>query len=213
MNTLFRTLAACGLATVAFSATAAADTYHHVDQLALAIERQAKQLASETRHYRHTPEYAHLVADAHKMAELAEHMHDVAHQHGSLAHLESDLAELDAQFHHFESLIRRIEWRAAHRHGHWHGHVHGDTAHVKRLLHSIEDDIHHLQADLRSLRTPRHPAHRYHVGRPVIETTPRWDGYRSRPHSSGFGQSRGHREYRGRGITIGGGSSRFTIRF
>src|SRR5688572_28728805 len=121
MNSFFQTLAACGLVTVAFSASASADTYSHIDQLALKIERQAKQLLNESRHYRHAAEYSHLVADAREMSTLAEHMHDVAHQHGSLDHLESDLAQLNAQFHHFESLINQIEWRSAHGDGHVHG--------------------------------------------------------------------------------------------
>ncbi|TWU14982.1 hypothetical protein Pla52o_55190 [Novipirellula galeiformis] len=215
MTTLFQTLAACGLVIVAFSTSASADTYHHVDQLALQIDRQAKQILSESRHYRHTPEYSHLVADAREMSELADHMHEVAHHRGSLAHLESDLAKLDAQFHHLESLIDQIERRSARGRGH----IHGNTAHVKRLLHSIEDNIHHLQADLRSLRTPRYSVQPYTSARPVIGT-PYWSGYGARPHSSGFGHARGHHDQhagehhgRSRGITIGGGSSRFTIRF
>ncbi|QDV45678.1 hypothetical protein Enr13x_55570 [Stieleria neptunia] len=201
--TLFaKTFATFGLLAAFVSPSAFADTYRHIDDLASDIERKSRQIEKETRHYRHTPEYRHLVEDARDMRRLADHMHDVAHDHGSLAHLESDLQELDAKFHHLESVFDRVERRAFHGHGH----VHGDTSHVKRLLNAIEDDIHHLQDDLRSLRAPAYDCPRELVSRPPIYSAPparHWDDHRS--HSSRYGY--------GRGITIGGGSSRFTIRW
>jgi hypothetical protein len=218
MATPTKILAAIGLIVTAFTASASADTYQHIDQLALKIDRAAKAIVCETRHYRHTPEYTHLVADARDLAVLADHVHEIAHHHGSLAHLDSDVAALDAKFHHLESVFDRVEWRAAHGHGH----VHGNTSHVKGLLNSIEECIHHLQADLRSLRTPVHAVRPVVVQRPIY-TTPhssRWGGYNVRPHSSGFGNWSGHAGHnahgygsRGRSISIGGGSSRFTFRF
>lgn len=218
MPILVKTIAAFTLFITSLSASAFANTYQHIDQLALSIDQKAKQIVRETRHYRHTSEYQHLVADALEMSQLADHLHEVAHHHGSVAHMESDLARLDSKFHHLESVFDRIERRAAHGHGH----VHGNTSHVKWLLNSIEDSIHHLQEDVRSLRTPIHSARPVVVPRWTFDTTPRssrWGGYNTLPQSSGFGHGSehdGHDFYRqrsrGRGITFGGGSSRFTIR-
>ncbi len=207
MATPTKIVAAISLFFTALTGSSSASTYQHIDQLALKIDREAKRVVSESRHYRHTPEYKHLVSDAHELSTLADHMHDVAHHHGSLAHLESDLAELDSKFHHLESVFDRVEWRAAHGYGH----VHGNTSHVKGLLNSIEDCIHHLQDDLRSLRTPIDLVQPIVVQRPSIHTSPHLGGF-------GYGSGRsGHNAYQhgshGRGITIGGGSSRFTFRF
>ena len=211
MAPLTKILIGFGLGVATFCTSASADTYRHIDELALNIERQSKRLVSEVRHYRHTPEYRHLIEDARDMADLADHLHDVAHDHGSLAHMESDLRQLDSKFHHLESLFDRVEYGAAYGRGH----VHGETSHVRELLHLIEDDIHHLQDDLRSLRTPVCTTSPVVVNRPPIYPSPysnRWGGYNNPPQSSGFGQSY-RNGWGGRGITIGGGSSRFTIGF
>jgi hypothetical protein len=201
MNPFGPSLSALALA-LTLTASVSADTYHHIDELALSIDRESKRLLQETRHYRHTPEYGHLVNDCRELSRLADHMHDVAHHHGSLSHLECDLRELDSMFHHLESLFDQIEWRAAHGHGH----VHGHTGHVRQLLDSIEQSIHHLQDDVRQLRQPVHPI----IDRPIHVSPhsghwggydPYWRGGSSRYRSSGFG------------ISIGGGHSRFTLRF
>jgi hypothetical protein len=214
MATLSKTLAAFGLVLTTLSTSAFADTYHHIDELALSIAQQANLIVGESRHYRHTPEYRHIVADARELAQLADHLHELAHHHGSLTHMASDLAKLDSEFHHLESVFDRVEHHAGY------GHVHGRTSHVKGLLKSIEQSIHHLQEDLASLRTPIHSARPVVVNRPAVYTTPNnnWGGYNSRPHNSGYGHGgHGNGAYgygsRGRGISIGGGSSRFTIRF
>ncbi|GAA5504672.1 hypothetical protein [Novipirellula caenicola] len=209
-----KTFASLALCLTAFCSTASADTYDHIDQLALKIAVQSNQIVRETSHYRHTPEYVHLLSDARDMARLADHIHELAHHHSSVSHLDRDLAMLDSKFHHLESLFDAIEHRAAYGHGHIHGH----TSHVRMLLNAIENNIHHLQADIRTLRTP-------------VYATPyssnwggyssRWGGYNVRPSSSNFGHrdhhddhdSHSHRSRSRGGITIGGGSSRFTIRF
>ncbi|QDT13915.1 hypothetical protein [Planctomycetes bacterium K23_9] len=215
MTQLFtKTITTLGLLVLtAFASNASADTYHHIDELALQIERNSKRLISEVRHYRHTPEYSHLVSDARHMARLADHVHDLAHDHGSLTHLNSDLVELDRKFHHLESVFNRVEHNAAYGHGH----IHGDTSHVRGLLCSIESDLHHLQDDIRSLvASHRHARQPVVVRRPVItqpswygHSPSRWSGYNARPQSSGFG----HSYSRGRQFSIGGGSSRVTFRF
>ncbi|MGB7323551.1 MAG: hypothetical protein WBD31_01680 [Rubripirellula sp.] len=214
MTLLKCTIASLALIFATATQTAMANTYHHIDQLALKIERESKQLVYETRHYRHTPEYGHLVSDAREMASLAHHLHDVAHSEGESFHLESDLAQLDAKFHHLESLIDTIEHRAAYGDGH----IHGGTSHVKRLLNSIEDSIHHLQDDLRSLRLACHQS-------PVVVRRPTYapsSYYRHSPHTapapivvprhldhSDHGRSSSRRTTR----TISLGNGRFTFSF
>ena len=99
MATLSKTLAVCVIAATSFSASAFGDTYHHIDELALSIAQKARQIVHESCHYRHTPEYRHIVSDARSMLQFADHIHEVAHHHGSLVHLEQDVARLDAEFH------------------------------------------------------------------------------------------------------------------
>ena len=48
MATLPKTLAALSLLITACSTSAFADTYQHIDQLALSIDRQAKLIVSES---------------------------------------------------------------------------------------------------------------------------------------------------------------------
>ena len=198
MTIFIKPLATISLVLTTLSASASANTYHHIDNLALTIERQSQQLRREIVHYRHTPEYTHLYADTRELSRLANHMHEVAHRRGSLAHLQADLKQLDSAFHHMEATFENAEAAAAHGHGH----VHGSTSHIGRLLHAVETNIHHLQADVRSLLAPIHlDEHRSHY-------TP-WNSY----HRSHSGHSSHWSGSRSRGITIGGGSSRFTIRF
>ena len=194
--TLFaKTAAVLTLACSALTGTAFADTYHHIDQLAVTVERQARQLEREMSAYRFSPEYGHLLADSRRLSRLAEHMHEVAHNHGCIAHLEADLRQLDSAFHHLERTLEHAEDDC------FRGHcrLSGSTLHVRRLMHSMELNIHHLQDDVRSLNHVRH--YDNHVGpeRSFGRVDTRY--YQSWPSS------------RSRGITIGGGSSRFTIRF
>ncbi|TWU48691.1 hypothetical protein Poly51_45920 [Rubripirellula tenax] len=148
MATFYQAIASVALTMCVFAGSAFADTYRHIDLLALQIARETKLLVLESSHYRHTPQYRHLLDDTRDMARLADHIHDLAHHHGELVHMESDVAQLDAKFHHLEGLFHAIEREA--RFGN--GRIYGNTAHVGRLLHSIEDAIHHLQDDLRDLR-------------------------------------------------------------
>lgn len=131
-------------------ATADANVYSHIDRLAVRIDNRAEQIVRETRHYVRTPEYAYLVADAQAMCRLASHIHEVSHFEGNLFHLQSDVAELDAQFHHLDSLITSIEHNAAYGSGQ----LSGCTKRMRRLLNLIETDIHHMQSDLNSLLRP-----------------------------------------------------------
>jgi hypothetical protein len=212
-----------------FATTASADTYDHIDELACSIERNSDRLLSEVRRYRHTPEYAHLVSDARDMERLADHIHDLARRHGSLHHLQSDVADLGCKLRHMEATFDRVERNASRGYGH----VHGDRCQVRHLLGLIERDLHYLQSDLRELAAPvvvRRPV----VGgpvynRPVVNTRPTWSGYghhtpsfgvpvhgtnRWSGYNVGTGSSGFGRPYSsGRTISIGGGSSRLTFRF
>jgi uncharacterized membrane protein YgcG len=198
----------------AFTTQVNADEYHHIDQLAVKIQRTAKRLLRETVHYRHTAEYGHMVADANEIYRLATHVHKVTHFEGNLNHLQNDVDELDRQFHHLNGVFDRIEHNAAYGSGH----VHGNTAHVKRLLDSIEDSIHHMTDDLQEIRKRTIVARPVYT-RPVLR--PVYGGVGAHG-SSGYGH--GGRSYGGYGgghgshnsgfgFSFGGGSSRINIRF
>jgi hypothetical protein len=173
---LTRTILTAALAAFAFTPAAQADTYGHIEILAHQLDRYASRLDQEfALHYRHSPQYAHLKSDAREMARVAEHVHEVAHAHGSIAHLESDLRQLDRLFHHIEDLVDDVELHSAHggyhgyhnRFGSYHGGGHaGHGGEVRRLMHAIEDTLHHLHSDVRELlaaqRAPQGPV----VGNP-----------------------------------------------
>ena len=139
------TLAALALAVLAGSANAA--DYRHLDRIALRITKNTEALFREFRyHYRHTSEYRHLISDARELRSHALHIHDVAHHRGSLCHLARDVRDMDRLFHHLENVVERVE-RSSHCEYHS-GHIHGNTSHVARLMHAIEDDLHHLGEDV-----------------------------------------------------------------
>jgi hypothetical protein len=165
---LTRTILTIILVGFALTPVAKADTYSHIDGLAVQLTQYARLLDREfSLHYRHTPKYGHLRNDTRNMIRLADHMHDVAHHHGSLAHLQSDLRQLDRLFHHIEELVDDIEHDAIHSHdfhGHFGGHIHGDTHHVRRILRSMEDTLHHLMEDVAELaRLDDHHDHGHEV--------------------------------------------------
>ncbi len=200
---------------IAFTTHVRADEYNHIDQLAVKIQRTARKLLRETVHFRHTPEYWHLVNDTNEMYRLATHVHEVTHFEGNLAHLQCDVDELDRQFHHVEQLLDRIDHDALYGGGH----IHGNTSHVKRMLISIEESIHHMRSDLqsirdqaavsRSVRTQPVPGP-VHGG--IYESHGRsrygHGGSGSTVSSGGYGSRIG-----GFGFSFGGGSSRINIRF
>jgi hypothetical protein len=177
-----RTVLTVALAAFALPAAAQADTYSHIDGLALRLQKNTRLLDREfSTHYRHTAGYRHLRSDSVEMARAAGRLHEVAHEHGSLSHLQSDLRQIDRLFHHLEDLVNQIEHEADFddhhgRFGGYGGHIHGDTSDVRRLMNSIEDAIHHLQSDLAELaggdRDRRDP--RFRGDGPVV-----YPGFRS----------------------------------
>ena len=188
-------LAILALATLAFTVISAkADTYDHIDSLAVQLQSQSRELIKEfAQHYRHKPGYAHLHSDAVQLYRSAAHIHLIAHQHGSIHHLRSDLQQMDEQFHHLEDVLRQTDQSFG-------GHTHGAAYHVFELMHEVEDALHHLKRDIDSLDNAAHQASRHHVsgyGRRVQPSLPNysWNGY-----------GRG-----GNGVSINSG--RWTFRF
>ena len=181
---LTRTILTVALAGFAFAPAAQADTYSHIDGLAVQLQRQATLLDREfTAHYRHTSQYRHLHSDSIQMVRLAGHVHEVAHNHGSLAHLRSDLRQLDRLFHHIEDLVDEIEHTAGgfghHDYGHYGhghhgfggyggGHIDGNSRHVARILRQMEDTLHHLQDDVEQLAALEDRHHDHRSRGPVI---------------------------------------------
>ena len=193
------------------STPAQADTFHHIDQLAVSIQRQAQSLRNEVlAHYQHTPEFAHMLIDTQQLLHTAAHIHAVVHTPNSLYHLKSDLAKLDRDFHHIENLFERVTHNANH---HGVGHVHGRVGHVFGLLKQMENNIHHLREDVEVLTPP--PVSTCPLGNsghgisPYYQTNPYNMGYGHGMRSGYRSHSRSH--YRGAGISYHGSRGRFTL--
>lgn len=158
-NTLFATATLTILTT--FVSSARADVFEHIDGLASQLQNQAARAASEVRyHFQGIPQYRHLYSDIYEMYTLSAHIHELVHEGRNLNHLRADVASLDRLFHHVEELvddIRVVEFRGR-RGFHW-GHFHtgptrDDLRRLRNLLSRMEDTIHHLQDDLRSVDRP-----------------------------------------------------------
>lgn len=146
--TLLMTL--LGMASVV--TTANADDYRRINRDARTIERKAKLLLRESDHYTATRQYRHLVCDLEDFVQLSQHITDLVRVSGNLRHIKSDVAQLDATFHHLEGLFDQIERDVARGRA-----VKcGNTAHVKRLLNNLEDCIHHMQEDIAVLEVRAH---------------------------------------------------------
>src|SRR5687768_4605090 len=75
-----------------FASQAEAADPHHIDEMAYAVRNDAARVANEIRyHFRHSPHYEHLYSDAYEMYQLADHIHDIAHEHGDLQHIRADM--------------------------------------------------------------------------------------------------------------------------
>ena len=150
-------LATLALATLAFTALSAnADTHEHIDTLAVKMQSQSRELIKEfARHYRHKPGYAHLHSDGVQLYRAAAHIHLIAHQHGSIHHLQSDLRKADRLFHHLEGVLKQTDQSFG-------GHTHGAAYHVFELMHELEDTLHHLKSDIESLDAAAHYTSGHH---------------------------------------------------
>ena len=164
-----------------------ANDYKHINKLARSIHSQAEELLTETRHYRSTPNYHHIVQNVTELDRLACHLRDVARNEGNLDYLAADIADIHAKFRRIERLFDRTELAA----GYGHGFVKGHTAHVKELLDCIEDSIHHIGEDIDHLRAalsapapvlvPPRATNTYYGNRFANPVTTRVETYRSSP--------------------------------
>ena len=222
------------LGATSFVSTASANDYRRINREAQRIERKATLLAQEVVHYEAMPQHCHLVRDLEEFVRLSQHITDLVRVSGDLRHIKADVNELDRTFHHIEGLFDQIERQIARGRGV----KYGNTAHVKRLLNSVEDCIHHMQEDVAVLEVR---AHRDHYNRPVygsnhnhgVRNVPTYNyrretyyngggyynsgSYYGRSYNSGnyYGGSCPSARNRGSGIqfSIGGGSSRINFRF
>lgn len=146
-----------------FASTAsAADP--HLDDLAFTLQQQAALACREVRYgFQRTPAYPHLYKDFYELYTLAEHVHEVAHNHGDLVHLKDDVEEMDALFHQVEELTAQAgNVRVVQANG---GYISvpacGNAVsayHLRKLqalMVQMEDTIHHLQEDLEAELAPR----------------------------------------------------------
>jgi len=132
-----------------FAAQAFGNEYNHINSQARKIHNKSKVLLKETKHYRSTPNYLRMVRDVNELDQLACHLRDIAKNEGDLDHLAYDIAKIDVKFHRIEHLFDTTELCAI-QYGQ--GFIKGHTAHVKRLLNSIEDAIAHIGDDIAYLR-------------------------------------------------------------
>lgn len=149
-----KTIAATALLLTGMMSASATAADPHIDELAYAIKRQAAAACREVYyHMRRAPEFQHLYADLYEMYTTADHIHDIAHHTNAICHLRTDVAELDALYHHVEELIEEINCRQAKLHvsyGHYpRGFV--PSYRLRRLnsyMKAMECSIHTLQEAL-----------------------------------------------------------------
>ncbi len=142
-------LTTCLLMGVCAAQAFGGNEYNHINSLARKIHNKSKVLLKETKHYRSTPNYPTMVREVAELDQLACHLRDIAKNKGDLDHLAYDIGEIDAKFHYIENLFDTTELCAS---TYGRGFIQGHTAHIKRLLNSIEDAIHHIGDDIEHLR-------------------------------------------------------------
>ena len=161
--------AALALLTAGFTTTAEAsrnelvNLIHRLDNLAADFRHEVDA------HFKHSDAYRHLVNDANKMYRLVQHIDGLTHdRHSSLRHIESDLEDLDELAHHIHEIVDDIE------DGRYGGHKHGQTAHVHRLLITLNNTIHQMQSEVEEMQQVCPNDHNYRHGR-----ASRWDTFRA----------------------------------
>ena len=153
-----------------FAAQAFGNEYNRINSLARKIHNKSEILLKETKHYRSTPNYPLMVREVAELDQLACHLRDIAKNEGDLDHLAYDIAEIDAKFFYIENLFDKTEL-CANTYGR--GFIKGHTAHVKRLLDSIEDAIHRIGKGIDNIRAATQP-----LVQPTVVASPlkRYDG-------------------------------------
>ncbi len=135
--------------------TSASAADPHLDDLAFSLKKQAAAACQEVRYgFRRTAVYPQLYKDFYELYTLADHVHDVAHNHGDLCHLKDDVDDMDRLFHHAEEMVARFSVPQTVLRGRacLTPQATGvSTYHLRRLnaiLATMEDTIHHIQDDL-----------------------------------------------------------------
>jgi len=209
--TCFRTLltaAAVTLGLVWVAPAAKAGSFEHIDELAGELQGFSSKLSREFRdHYRHTPQYRHLTADARKLRTLANHIHEVAHE-GNLEHLHDDLHDLEELLHHVDGLVDEIEHEAEHGGGH----THGDTRHVRRILKDMDGTLHHMLEDVEEM-TGGARIERGFGGEEAGHEDHGHEEHGQEDHGHAEAGHEDHDHGQGGGISVRSGSGRTVIRF
>jgi hypothetical protein len=126
---------------------AAPGSWEHVDELASELEGFAQALHDEVHlHLEGHIYFPHMDEHAEEIEALAEHIHDLAHKGKSIKHLRQDVIELDGQVHHADEVITKIA-----RHGVRAVHYDGAIRQTRRIVKSMNEILHHLEADLAEL--------------------------------------------------------------
>lgn len=194
-----------------FSSQGNAASYEHLDQLAVRLQGQSRELINEIRiHYRHTAEYGRLISDTYEMYRVASRVHALAHTRQSLHQIECDLQRLDRLHDHIQDRISQCAVRphGGHRHG---GHVHGRTGHVHRLLRCMEETLQHMFADVREMNRCQNRIHAV-PGRSFYDRSFHDRSFRGSG-DPGFRHGVGIDPNLGRHGSIRFGNSNFSIRF
>lgn len=196
------------------------DEFNRIDNMAKKIQKKSKLLLKETTRYRHTAQYASLIDCTTHLHDAAIHIQQVLYFANNLNHLQSDLAELDRNFHQLEGLFAATEDSASRGRGH----VHGNTAYARGLLRSIEVSIDLMRKDVRKLQSrslsQHHQVHRattqvpysavgYNRGRHV----PAKPAYHKAVKQKRPTYHQQPRQANGFSFSIGGGSSRIHFNF
>jgi len=147
------------LTALAFTTSANADTYQHVDKMAVELQSLSRELLSDfSRHYRYKSGYQHLRSDALQLYRSAGHLHSISHQHGNVHHMRNDFDRMDKLFHHLQGALAQTDQSFG-------GHTHGNTHHVFELMDDFEQHLHHLKRDIESLEAAmRHVSGHHNVG-------------------------------------------------
>lgn len=130
--------------------SARADHFSVMHGYARTLESQAERIDREVdTRFSFLPFARGLKADVCEMARLADHVHDITHDKASLRHIQSDLRDLDTQFHRVEAVTIQLERLAANSHECHRNRV--DAYQIRRLndriaemgatLHSMQDTL------------------------------------------------------------------------
>jgi len=133
MKTLLLT-AAVAAAMLTTTSTKAASP-HHVDALAVQMQREAAGVARYLQaNYRHHPRYNHLYNDAVAIYRQAAHIHAIVHSGAaSRRHVVGDVRELDRLLHHTQRIVAEMaaDLRRHIQDDHFHGGGHGHGAVIR----------------------------------------------------------------------------------